>query len=360
MTDVSIVLEGSYPYVTGGVSEWTRQLVAGLPDVSFCVAHLGEPAGAPAYTVPSNVRIVRLAPDCSHEAIPEASVYHALSTGAAGEVAALAAAARERRFVLSEHGLAALEVRLGITVGCKPNGAARDVAHIDAQARRAYAGAFAITSVCSWNARAQRLLGAPGVRVIENPAPLGVERDENRDPGAPLIGFVGRVVPVKDVLTFLDACKRVADELPRARFVVVGPLDHDEEYAERCIEHARTLGLHVEFTGETDPAPWYARLDALVLTSRSEAQPLVALEAMAAGVPVVATDVGGCRELLAGSGLVTPVRDPAATAAAVVRLLTDPELRERLAAAGRDRAYRRHDPSRIFGAFRQLYETAAA
>ena len=240
MTDVTIVVEGSYPYVTGGVSEWTRQLVAGLPGVSFAVAHLGEPDGEPACAVPANVQIVRLAPDCSHDAIPEASVYHALSTGAAGEVAALASAARRRRLVLSEHGLAALEVRLGITVGCQtgPNGAKRDVAQIDAQARRAYAGAFAITSVCSWNARAQRLLGAPGVRVIENPAPRGVEREEDRDAGAPLVGFVGRVVPVKDVITFLDACRRIADELPRARFVVVGPLDHDEEYAARCIERA--------------------------------------------------------------------------------------------------------------------------
>ena len=96
-----------------------------------------------------------------------------------------------------------------------------------------------------------------------------------------------------------------------------------------------------------------------MLTSRSEAQPLVALEAMAAGVPVVATDVGGCRELLSGAGLVTPVRDPAATAAAVVRLLTDRQLAQRLAAAGHDRARRRHDPARIFAAFHELYETAA-
>ena len=121
----------------------------------------------------------------------------------------------------------------------------------------------------------------------------------------------------------------------------------------------RTLGLEVEFAGEVDPAPWYARMDVLVLTSRSEAQPLVALEAMSAGVPVVASDVGGCRELLAGAGLVTRPGRPAATAAAVLRVLGDETLRARLVAAGRTRIETRHDPSRMLRTFHELYEAAA-
>jgi glycosyltransferase involved in cell wall biosynthesis len=360
MTDVALIVEGSYPYVTGGVSAWTQQLIEGLPDVSFSVAHLGG-SGTPRYRRPRNlVEVVDLPVD--HETgeaigdLPPARVYHALATGSAGSVAARAAAEHGRRFILSEHGLALLEARLGISA-CKP-GYVADARLVDAQARAAYRDAFAITSVSRSNARFQLVNGAERVRVVPNPAPARSSADE-RDLSSPLIGFVGRVVPVKDVGTFLRACRIVADAMPSARFVVVGPLDQDEDYAHRCRALAETLELAVEFTGETDTAPWYPRLDALVLTSRSEAQPLVALEAMSAGVPVVASSVGGCPELLSGCGLLTPVADPDATAGAVLRVLRSPFLRARLSAAGRDRARRHLAPSWMLDGFAELYEAAA-
>ena len=357
MTDVTLVVEGGYPFTVGGVSEWTRRLVAGLPDVSFAVASLGEPdepAHIPAYRLPVNVE--RVVDAETSDQLPPARVYHALSTGAAGAFAARAAAERGSRFVLSEHGLAWLEARLGIS-GCNPHYAPRDSTLVDAQAREAYAQAHAVTAVCSSNARLQERAARRAVRVIENAVPLAPER--RREPGPPLVGFVGRVVPIKDVATFLRACRLVADELPAARFAVVGPLGHVPGYARRCRELAAQLGLDVTFTGETDPAPWYERLDVLVLTSRSEGQPLVALEAMAVGVPVVATDVGGCRELLSGAGIVTAVANPTETAAAVLRVLRDDQLRAQLVAAGRARVAERHDPARMLRAFHELYEAAA-
>jgi glycosyltransferase involved in cell wall biosynthesis len=361
MTDVTLIVEGSYPYATGGVSAWTQQLIEGLPDVSFAVAHIGEP-GTPRYARPRNlVAVVDVEYDPeTGEAdgeLPEARVYHALATGASGAAAARTAAGRGSNFLLSEHGLAWVEARLG-TTACriKPWGRV-DPVLVEAQAREAYGTAFAITSVCDSNARLQRAQGAHGVRVIANSAPLAAPAAT--DPSAPLVGFVGRVVPIKDVETFLRACRTVAEAAPAARFVVVGPLDHDPDYAERCRALAAQLELPVEFTGEADPSDWYPRLDALVLTSRSEAQPLVALEAMASGVPVVASAVGGCADLLRGCGLLTPASAPAATASAVLRLLRDDVLHARLAAAGRDRAARLHDPRRMLAAFSELYEAAA-
>jgi len=360
MTDVALIVEGSYPYVTGGVSAWTQQLIEGLPGVSFSVVHLGE-SGTPRYRRPRN--LLELVDVCVDEEtgeavgeLPDAQVYHALATGAAGAAAARAAREAGRRFIVSEHGLALLEARLGIA-GCKPHYAG-DARTIDAQARAAYRDAFAITSVCRANARFQRAHGAERVRVVANPAPPSSAAPDRRT-GSPLVGFVGRVVPVKDVATFLRACRLVADALPSARFVVVGPLHHDEEYARRCRALAGALELEVEFAGETDAASWYPRLDALVLTSRSEAQPLVALEAMSAGVPVVAAAVGGCPELLAGCGLLTAVADPQATAGAVLRILRSPSLHTRLAAAGRERARRDHAPAAVLAAFAELYEAAA-
>src|SRR3981081_1163469 len=100
MTDVSLIVEGSYPYVTGGVSAWTQQLIEGLPDVSFSVVHLGEP-GTARYARPPNlveIRNVPAAPEPGQAAgeLPEAAVYHALATGSAGAAAARAAAERGR------------------------------------------------------------------------------------------------------------------------------------------------------------------------------------------------------------------------------------------------------------------------
>jgi glycosyltransferase involved in cell wall biosynthesis len=98
----------------------------------------------------------------------------------------------------------------------------------------------------------------------------------------------------------------------------------------------------------------------VALTSLSEAQPLVALEAMGAGVPVVSTAVGGCAETIAGAGLLTPARSPRATADALLRLADDRDLRERLGAAGRRRVALRHRPQDVHGAYRALYEQLAA
>ncbi len=92
----------------------------------------------------------------------------------------------------------------------------------------------------------------------------------------------------------------------------------------------------------------------------SEAQPLALLEAMGAGIPVVATDVGGCRALVRGAGLVVAPASPRATADALLRLLGDPALRTRLGAAGRARVAARHRPEALASAYSRIYEEAAA
>lgn len=421
MIDVCLVVEGSYPYVTGGVSAWTDGLLHGLPDVSFAVAHVrdaGDPDLAHAYTMPGNTGLVHVdmdpadgrVPAGAHHALPEARVYHAACTGAAGEVARLAASEQGAAFALTEHGIAWREARWGITgcrharpqvitgckhrrpqvitgcrharpqvvTGCKhrwedpqswtPEEAARRADQVLAMAMRAYAEADAITSVCGPNSLLQQRLGAPADRLSVLANPVGAPPQRCKDSEGLLIGFVGRVVAVKDIETFLRACAVVAQRRDDARFVVVGPTHHEPEYAQDMIELADALGLaqRVTFTGETDPRPWYARMDVLALTSLSEAQPLVALEAMAAGIPVVATDVGGCREAIGDSarppaaGILTHAGDPQATAAALLRIASDDLLHARLAAAGRRRATTTHDPQRIYGAYREMYERLAA
>jgi glycosyltransferase involved in cell wall biosynthesis len=364
--DVCLIVEGSYPYLTGGVSAWVDGLVRGLDDVRFIVAHLRDDAApAPVYRVPDSVSVVDVAPG---EALPDASAYHALSTGAAGVAGARAAAERGAPFLLTEHGLAAREAALGI-VGCKPGrrppGAdplelRMHAGEIAAQAREAYAAADAIVSVCDANARAQVRAGAPRERVRVVPNGVAASDAQPREGDAFRVGFVGRVVPVKDLATFLRAAATVAVQRPRSEFVIVGPTDHDTGYVERCRRLAAELeiGPQVTFTGEADPGEWYPRLDVVALTSVSEAQPLVLLEAMAAGRPVVTTAVGGCAELAAGAGFIVPPRDPAAAARALLALADDPALRRRLGAAGRERARSQHHPAAFARSYRRLYAEA--
>ena len=380
MVDACLLVEGSYPYVTGGVSAWADGLIRSQPDVSFAVAHLRNadaPAREPAYALPANARLVEVALDPEHvtpgagaqDALPEAGVYHAACTGAAGELARRAAATHGRSFVVTEHGVAWREAAWGPT-GCNLNrirrGSAAERAarsrEVAGMARTAYAEAAAITSVCGPNVALQAAAGAPRDRLRLIPNPVAAATPPVTERAGLLVGFVGRVVAIKDVATFVRACARVAERRADARFVVVGPTEHEPDYAQRCRELAASAGLgdRLEFTGTCDPRPHYERLDVLVLTSLSEAQPLVALEAMAAGVPVVATDVGGCREAIGDAGLITPTRSPRATAEAILRIASDRELAAALGRAGRRRTALHHDPARVHGAYRELYERLAA
>ena len=154
-----------------------------------------------------------------------------------------------------------------------------------------------------------------------------------------VIGYVGRLSPEKNPQLFVRAAARVARQCPRARFVVVGdgPLRAELEGV------ARDLGLGdaIRFEGIRDDMPGvYARLDVLALTSWHEGTPLVLLEAMASGIPVVATSVGGVPELIEAdvTGLLSRPGDDVALATALLDLARDPARRARLGAGARARA----------------------
>jgi glycosyltransferase involved in cell wall biosynthesis len=387
MVDVCLVSEGAYPHTIGGVAAWTHEHLGAHPELSFSVVNLredGDPIPPRRYATPPNASVVQLSLDPAREGpppslagqLPDARVYHGLATGAAGALAGSAAALRGRPFVLTEHGLAWREAAIGISA-CKPIGSmtrrtprGQVAAAVRAMARESYRQADVVTSVSLAGSVLQRREGAPAGRQLLTPnaapcapAPAAVPRGA----GPFRVGFVGRVVRIKDLETFVRACALVAGELPGCEFAVIGPLDQEPEYADRCTELADQLGLGeaLRFCGEQEPEAALGGLDVMVLTSLSEAQPRVVLEAMAAGVPVIATDVGGCRELLRGidpadretgpAGVLTPVRDPRATADAILALARDPERRTRLGAAGRRRAETRYAPARVHASWGRLY-----
>ena len=154
-----------------------------------------------------------------------------------------------------------------------------------------------------------------------------------------LVGWVGRLTAVKAPDTFIAAAARAAPRLPAAAFVVVG----DGELRAEAEEQAKTLGLggRCVFLGQRDDVPALLNAcDAFVLSSRNEGLGLAVVEAAACGTPVVATDVGGVREVLQDgrAGLLVPADRADTLADAVLALAGDDGLRRRLVRAGLDRA----------------------
>ena len=155
----------------------------------------------------------------------------------------------------------------------------------------------------------------------------------------PLVGVVARLQPEKGVANFLKAATRVAPQFPEAHFVVAG----DGPLRQVLAALAEDLGLRerVHFLGfRSDASALMKSLDVLVVPSVTEGSPLVTLEAMAAGVPVVASAVGGIPDQIRHDkeGLLIPPGDSDALGGALVALLRDPERARRLGEAGRRRA----------------------
>ena len=184
----------------------------------------------------------------------------------------------------------------------------------------------------------------PRARVVHDgtdpDVPLG--SPEMADP--PVVGMVGRVAPWKGQHVFLDAAAAVRQQFPAARFRIIGAaLFGETAYEQQLRDRAARPDLAgaVEFPGFCDDVPRrVAALDVLAHASiTGEPFGQVVVEGMAAARPVVATAGGGVPEIIDDNrtGLLVPMNDAAAMAAAIGRLLADPDLRRRLGRAGRER-----------------------
>lgn len=481
--DICLLLEGTYPYVSGGVSSWTHDLIRSHHDLKFALVSLvaDSQSREQAFELPPNVidwRTIsvgsipsgrahfsgarelptRLAPALSKylkngtagnfaslldviapfrgqagseallnspEAwrtltsmydddfsktsfldyfwtwrallsglysivladIPPARVYHAISTGYAGLMSARASLETGRPSIITEHGIYTNERRIEIALaewlhdpGTLSLG---DVAEsgglkalwtnaFAAYSQTAYAAASRITTLYRGNQDMQIRDGASPskLQVIANGVDVARFSKISRrgDRKRPCVALMGRVVPIKDVKTYIRAVRILVDSLPDLEALVLGPDDEDIQYARECRDMVQQLNLsaNLTFTGRVKLDEYLPRIDLNVLTSVSEAQPLVVLEAGAAGIPSVSTDVGCCSELLFGieneepafgeGGIITPLANPTAIASAMLSLLTDPA---RLQAAGHAMKHRvaaLYNKQVIDSKYRQLYD----
>ena len=290
--------------------------------------------------------------------LPRANAYHTISTGYAGLLAARAQLETGRPAILTEHGIYTNERQIEILMAdwiadMVDQGLSIDDKRYDLRdfwinafksyARTCYQACNEIITLYSDNQRLQKALGAPAGKLaviangIDDTRFKSLNKANEDDP--PTIALIGRVVPIKDIMTFISGAHLARKRLPGLQVLIMGPDDEDEAYATECRALVSELSMNdcVEFTGSVNITDYMPRIHIMVLTSLSEAQPLVILEAGAAQIPCIATDVGSCREIIEGrddeiprlghGGIVTELVNAQQMANAVCELLGDEQKR---------------------------------
>lgn len=171
------------------------------------------------------------------------------------------------------------------------------------------------------------------------------------------VGFVGRLSEEKSVDTLIGAMARVIGIMPDVRCTIVGTGPLEERLQAYC--ESLSIGANVEFTGYKENSFEALReMDVFVLPSRTEGCPIVVLEAMAMGLPVVATDVGGNPELVDHNytGILVPPADEEKMAEAIGELITDREKARSMGQNGRKRAFSRFHPSTFASSMMTMYQ----
>jgi glycosyltransferase involved in cell wall biosynthesis len=275
---------------------------------------------------------------------------HSPKAGVLGRLAALATSVP---VVATAHGFAFNPVVRG-PAGCRVSFAVERLLAPHTQA-------FICVSNAVRRLALERRLAAPSaLHTVHNGASacdggLGPTQDlEAFSREGPLAGCISVLGAGKGVEVFVEAGRYVLESLPQARLAVIGngPLRSELERQARVL----SLGPRLRFFDFEPPTARQVRsLDVFVLSSPWESFPIGPLEAMACGVPQVATAVGGTPEAVRDgeTGLLSPTVDPRAVAERIVRLLGDPSMRARMSAASRERH------ARLFTLERMLDRTAA-
>lgn len=304
--------------------------------------------------------------------VAEADCYHAISTGYAGILACKGHYLYNKPVILTEHGIYTREREEEIIKVDWTQGIFKDlwINYFYTLSSCIYNCASQVISLFQASRKIQLELGCPAkkTRIISNG--VYAERFKHipgKDPDDTYInvGAVLRVVPIKDVKTMINAFALAQAKVPNLRLYIMGPTDENPEYYEECLDFIKSFGVeNIIFTGRINVKDYLGKMDMTILTSISEGQPLSILESMAASTPCIATDVGGCKELLYGgdkdrlgkSGIIVPVMSIDKIADAIVTLAKDEELRSEMGYTGLLRVKAFYQNEQVTQKYRELYE----
>ena len=486
--DVLMLLEGTFPYVRGGVSSWVNRMIQGFPHLRFGIIFLGSARddyrGKP-YGIPENVhyfadyylydeasmqrsrrssaKLGNLQPVVSAhcqmkeciagntagvdlhdfarnfgvdqdqflrstevwqylldryreipdqpsfvdyfwtirgmhaplwilqralEQAPQARIFHCPSTGYAGYLGTLLSQQQGRPLIISEHGIYTKERRIDLMLArwiqedkefLQRAGRIHYLRQLwihffEFLGRVTYQQSWKIINLYAGVIPLQLADGADQKKLLTIPNGVRVEQfiASRRDflQRENIVALIGRVVPIKDIKTFIRAASILQKKGRMTKFWIVGPTEEDEEYFTKCHILVTHLGLtaHVEFLGFQSVQEILGKVRLSVLSSISEGLPLSVLESFAAGVPVVATDVGSCQELVYGAdteapvpaGKIVPIADPETLAAAIAALLDDQAAWTHCSENAIARVEEQYREEQMFGQYRELYEQMMA
>ena len=318
-------------------------------------------------------------------------IIHSPSTGYAGFLGALLHFDTNKPFILTEHGIYVRERKIDLLsadwIEDKRNLFQKELGELDYLKRMwiqffeglgkfTYTAANPIISLFEIARQIQIKYGADPERTLVIPNGVDVkglgELVKKRPKKIPkVITLIGRVVPIKDIKTFIKAMRIVANHLPTVEGWIVGPEDEDPQYAEECHFLVDSLGLkdNVKFLGFQNIKDILPKTGLLTLTSISEGMPLVVIEGFAAGVPAVTTDVGSCSQLIYGgideedkklgkAGEVVPIANPEALAEAYLKLLTDEDLWKKCQNTALERVRKYYSLEKFLNSYRKIYKEA--
>ena len=187
---------------------------------------------------------------------------------------------------------------------------------------------------------------------------LSVRRHTPESPDDLTVGFVGRLSSEKGVDLFLVAAQGILQQLPGTRFVIAG--DGPERGAVEKVMREKGIEDKITLLGRCDNMPeFYSSLDVLLSSSRTEGLPVALMEAMASGVPVVATAVGDVSALVRHerTGILVPALDVTAMQTAIIKLLHDPGKRLRLGEAGSEWIQQNFSSQKMAGSYLSFYQS---
>lgn len=306
--------------------------------------------------------------------VPKADIYHCVATGYAGVLGSMATTRRYSGMVLTEHGIYTREREEELLKAKWVSGIYKNI-WID-QFRKlsllAYDTADIVTALYGHAKELQIELGCRPDKISVVPNGIAVENFE----GIPLkeendqyinVGAVLRVAPIKDVKTMIRAFAFAKEEVPNLKLWIMGPVDEDEQYADECRELVRVLKVEdIVFTGRINTREYIGKMDFTILTSISEGQPLTILESYAAKKPVIATNVGNCKELIYGdegddfgqAGILAHIMNTEEIAKAMVLLARDNKLRREMGEIGYKRVNEFYRIDLMRDRYKDIYKRA--
>ena len=304
--------------------------------------------------------------------LPKADIYHCVATGYAGVLGSMASHFYRSGLLISEHGIYTRDREEELLKAECVEWIYKNIwiDQFKKMSRLAYERADVVTSLYSHARELQIGLGCPVGKLKITPNGIDVDRladlpgRKEEDKGFINIGAVLRVTPIKDVKTMIRAFAFAKEENTSLKLWIMGPCDEDEEYAKECFDLVEALQVKdVIFTGRIDVREYLGRMDFTILTSISEGQPLTILESYAAHKPVIATDVGNCRELIYGegdgcgtAGILTHIMNIAELSAAMLELARSGQLRTAMGECGYRRVMKGYRIQQMKQSYEDIYE----